>query len=105
MTASLMLLALIRSGNESLIPGGLTELVGTLPKYSEVGANGAPNGPSPVQFEVGGRFRLVFQAFEFWADESPDLRTASQVLQELVKETIEMVTRSNALEQTQRSGR
>lgn len=39
------------------------------------------------------KFKMAFRAFEFWVDESPDLRRASRVLRELVKETVETITR------------
>lgn len=92
MTASLLLLALVRSGNGSLIPGGLEELIGPHPELLLAGTGGPMNGDIDP-FEIGGKFKMVFRAFEFWADESPDLRRASRVLRELVKETVEMTTR------------
>ena len=45
-----------------------------------------------VEYEIGGRMKRVLKAFEFWADESHDLRRASDVLLELVKETVQMMT-------------
>jgi hypothetical protein len=92
MTASLLLLTLGRSGNGSRIPGGLEELVGPHPESLLAGTGGPMNGDIDT-FEIGGKFKMVFRAFEFWADESPDLRRASRVLPELVKETVEMITR------------
>lgn len=96
MTASLILLALVRSGNGALIPGGLEELVGQHPHFSSPTdptshLNGDADG-----FEIGGMFKIVLRAFEFWADESPDLRRAARVLRELIRETVEMVTRQNS---------
>jgi hypothetical protein len=95
MTASLLLLALVRSGNGSLIPGGLEELVGHHPELLIPGAGGQMNGDGDM-FEIGGKFKMVLRAFEFWADESPDLRRAARVLRELVRETVEMVTRQRS---------
>jgi hypothetical protein len=95
MTASLLLLALVRSGNGGLIPGGLEELVGHHPELLVAGAGGHMNGDAG-EFEIGGKFKMVFKAFEFWADESPDLRRAARVLRDLVRETVEMVTRRNS---------
>lgn len=92
MTASLLLLALVRSGSGSLIPGGLEELIGPHPELLIAGSNGPMNGDVDT-VEIGGKFKMVFRAFEFWADESPDLRRASRALGELVKDTVEMVTR------------
>ena len=95
MTASLLLLALVRSGNGGLIPGGLEELVGHHPEMLAANARGHLNGDGDG-FEIGGKFKMVLRAFEFWADESPDLRRAARVLRELVKETLEMVTRRDS---------
>ncbi len=82
-TASLLLLALVRSGNGVLIPGGLEELIGHIDPSAMA---------QDTEYEIGGRMKRVLRAFEFWADESPDLRRASQVLRELVKETVQMMT-------------
>ena len=95
MTASLLLLALVRSGNGSLIPGDLEELVGHHPELLVGNAGAGANGDAE-RFEIGGKFKMVFRAFEFWEDESPDLRRAARVLRELVKETVEMVTKRNS---------
>jgi hypothetical protein len=92
MTASLLLLALVRSGNGSLIPGGLEELVGPHPEVLLAGTDDAMNGDIDA-FEIGGKFKMVFRAFEVWVDESPDLRRPSRVLRELVKGTVETITR------------
>jgi hypothetical protein len=77
MTASLLLLALVRSGNGGPIPGGLEELVGQNPHLSSPMDpisyfNGDAGG-----FEIGGKFKMMLRAFEFWADKSPDLRRAA----------------------------
>lgn len=54
MTASLLLLALVRSGNGSLIPGGLEELVGPHPGLLLAGTDDAMNGDIDT-FEIGGK--------------------------------------------------
>ena len=94
MTASLLLLALVRSGNGGLIPGGLEELVGPQPGFVGFETNGASQTEEENRpFEVGGRFKRVFAAFQFWGDESPDMQRTSDALLELVKETVEMMVR------------
>jgi hypothetical protein len=86
MTASLPQLALVRSGNRGLIPGGLEELVGQHPHFSHpIDPTSHLNGDADG-FEIGGKFKTVLRAFEFWADKSPDLRRAARVLRELIWE-------------------
>jgi hypothetical protein len=59
MTASLLLLAFVRSGNGALIPGGLEEIVGQHPYFSgPVDPNSYLNGNADG-FEIGGRFKMV----------------------------------------------
>lgn len=86
MTASLLLLALVRSGNGGLIPGGLEELVGPTMTTATSSSSSSNNG-----MEMGGRMKKVLKAFEFWEAEAPDLKRAGQVLREVVRETVEMV--------------
>lgn len=82
-TSSLILLALVRSGHTSLIPGGLEDLLGDFTSYAEARRRGEV---------VGGKVALALRALEFWADEAPELRRAAAVLRELARETVEMVS-------------
>ena len=80
MTAAIILLALVRSNNAFLIPGGAETLFGSSYGHNRAG-----------DFKVGGKLRRVFGALQYWEDESPDMKRARAVLQELVTETREML--------------
>jgi hypothetical protein len=81
-TASLLLLAFVRSSNGGLMPGDLEELVGQHPHFSgPIDPTSHLNGDADG-FEIDGKFKMVLRAFEFWADELPDLRRAARVLRE-----------------------
>jgi len=69
MTASLILLAIIKSGYTDLIPGGLEPLFGN----SQAVSHG-------VADQAGGKFR------QFWQDESLDLVRHRELLQQLIEE-------------------
>jgi hypothetical protein len=75
MTASLMLLAVIKSGHADLIPGGLEPLFGS----SQAVSHG-------VADQVGGKFGRVLAQMQFWQDESPDLVRHRELLLQLIKE-------------------
>lgn len=65
MIASLLLLALVRSRNGGLIPGGLEELVGQHPHFSgPIDPNSHLNGDADG-FEIGDKFKMALRAFEF----------------------------------------
>ncbi len=63
MTASLILLAIVKAGYEAWVPGGVSVLWG---------------------YEGnGGRIGHIVDEFGFWAEESPDLRRHRDVLEEV----------------------
>ena len=79
MCASLILLAIVKSGNVSWIPGGTEALLGvTLGRDS-----------SSDMFEpIGGEIAKVISQFNFWAVECPDLIQYRNLLEEAVRDTI-----------------
>ncbi|KAK0291774.1 hypothetical protein LTR91_008281 [Friedmanniomyces endolithicus] len=71
MTAALILLAIIKSGNEAWIPGGAGVIFGSC-------ARAMPDGRP-----VAGKLGHVIAAYDFWAKESPDLKRHREVLREV----------------------
>ncbi|KAM3520385.1 hypothetical protein NHJ13051_006908 [Beauveria bassiana] len=73
MTASLVLLAIIKSGQAAWIPGGTDAVWGvTSQQYW-------PGNRDPI----GGKIGKVLTQFEFWAEESPDLVRYKEILEHL----------------------
>lgn len=70
MCASLILLAVVKSGNEHWIPGGAQVLWGN---------------PSPPDYVIGGRIAHVLVEFDFWSVESPDMVRHRGVLEEVTR--------------------
>jgi hypothetical protein len=85
MCASLLLLAIVKSGHADLIPGGTEALFGTNSSVQAhhnsdptlLGAGITP--PSPI----GGKLRRVLDSFEFWGQECPDMYRHRDVLESL----------------------
>ncbi|PMB66750.1 hypothetical protein BM221_007746 [Beauveria bassiana] len=76
MTASLVLLAIVKSGQAAWIPGGTDAVWGvTSQQYW-------PGNRDPI----GGKIGKVLTQFEFWAEESPDLVRYKEILEHLVRE-------------------
>ncbi|KAK1823327.1 hypothetical protein LTR12_002176 [Friedmanniomyces endolithicus] len=71
MTATLILLAVIKSGNEAWIPGGAGVVFGSC-------THAMPN-----KHPVPGKLGHVMAAYDFWAKESPDLERHRDVLMEV----------------------
>jgi hypothetical protein len=86
MCASLILLAIVKSGHDDLIPGGMEALFGA---GGPVGSQhdtdptilSAGIGHSPPQ--IGGPLRKVLDSLEFWAQECPDMYRHRDVLESL----------------------
>lgn len=76
MCASLILLAVVKSGNAAWIPGGVEDLWGTGFGVGRVAE------PAPI----GGKIGNVLAQFSFWASEAPDLLQYKTTLEELVRE-------------------
>ena len=98
MCASLILLAVVKSGNAAWIPGGTEILWGPTPSAS-AGTNGTPTTPgrdgsgrpgktttTAGMAPIGGRIEMVLEQFEFWAAESPDLIRHKEVLAAVVRD-------------------
>jgi hypothetical protein len=63
MTASLLLLAFVRSGYEALMPRDLEELASQHPYFSSpISPNSHLNGNADG-FEIGGKFKMVLWTF------------------------------------------
>jgi hypothetical protein len=88
-TSTIILLALIKSHNDKLIPGGPEMLLG--PGFRVVASDqrskaaGASSSGLPV---VGGKLYKVLQALSYWEEEAPDLRNARKLLEEMANEVI-----------------
>jgi hypothetical protein len=88
-TSSIILLALIKSDNAGLIPGGPEVLFGSnfraifieqVQKTPTI-----PESPPPV---VGGKLGKVFHALWFWEEECPDMRKSRKLLEGMTHEVI-----------------
>ena len=79
MTASLVLLAIIKSGNAAWIPGGVETVWGGAGNTTGPYWNGQP---API----GGKIGKVLVQFEFWAEEARDLLRYKEVLESVVRD-------------------
>ena len=77
MCSSLILLALVKSGNASWIPGGPEVLWGSFPE-----ADRWADGTVPI----GGRIGLVLEELSFWGAEAPDLARCRETLEGVVRD-------------------
>ncbi|EFY86905.1 C6 transcription factor, putative [Metarhizium acridum CQMa 102] len=78
MCASLVLLAVVKSGNADWIPGGTATLWGEPPLLS-----GYWTG---TVAPIGGKIAKALSQFDFWAGESPDLLRYKEVLEAVVRD-------------------
>ncbi|CAI6096202.1 unnamed protein product [Clonostachys chloroleuca] len=76
MSASLTLLAVVKSGNVAWIPGGDETLWGV----------STPGEGMGVTAPIGGKLGKVLEQFDFWAAEAPDMPRYRQVLESVVRE-------------------
>lgn len=76
MTASLILLAIVKSRHADWIPGGLDALWGKRPAHAWTG-----EAPS-----IGGMLGTVLTQFAYWSAEAPDLDRYKTVLERLVRQ-------------------
>ena len=89
-TSSFILLAIIKSNNAKLIPGGPEILFGLDFRNSFLldqvpSGSGFSTAPPLV---LGGKLSKVFRAISFWEDESPDLKKSKRLLEEMTREAI-----------------
>ena len=75
MSASLILLGIVKSGNEAWIPGGAEMLWGT---PGELNSDGS--------VPIGGKLGKVMSQFEFWAAEAPDMMRHRDILESVVRD-------------------
>ena len=75
MSASLVLLGIVKSGNEAWIPGGAEMLWGTPGEFEG-------DGTVPI----GGKLGKVMSQFEFWAAEAPDMMRHRDILEAVVRD-------------------
>lgn len=82
MSASLLLLGVIRSGNANWLPGGVDAVWG--------GGADPPReqGHGGGSAQLGGRIGRVLAQFEFWANECPDLLRYKNLLEDAARATI-----------------
>jgi hypothetical protein len=91
MCASLILLAIVRSGNMDLIPGGADALIGTSGEHSvkqvsrrrTTSTSSAPTQPLTL---IGGHFGRALDQLRFWSTEAPDMARHASVLEQLIFE-------------------
>lgn len=88
-TSSIILLALIKSNNAKLIPGGPEVLLGSnfQATFSEQG-HSTPGGSEPRPAVFGGKLGRVLNALLFWEEESPDMKKSRKLLEEMAREVI-----------------
>lgn len=91
MCASLILLAIVRSGNIDLIPGGAETLIGVAGEHS--GSHASPHRTLSTSSSnghhmalIGGRFGKVLEQLRFWSAEAPDMARHATVLEQLIFE-------------------
>ncbi|KAK3721479.1 hypothetical protein LTR37_003035 [Vermiconidia calcicola] len=73
MTAGLILLAIVKSGHEAWIPGGVQ------------GLWGFSTHAHPCRDPIEGKLGHVLAEFEFWSEESPDFTRHRDVLEEVTR--------------------
>jgi hypothetical protein len=91
MCASLILLAVVQSGNIDLIPGGVETLVGTSNEQASserLQRRTTSTGSSSVQplTLIGGRFGRVLDQLRFWSTEAPEMARHASTLERLIFE-------------------
>jgi hypothetical protein len=77
MCASLLLLAIVKSGHADLIPGGTETLFGSSDSAQ------AQYEQNPTSIPLGGKLRKVLDSFDFWSQECPDMERHRDVLESL----------------------
>lgn len=73
MTASLILLAIVKSGQELWIPGGAQSLWGHV------------SHPHVLEQPIEGKIGHILEEFQFWEVESPDLKRHRDVLEDVTR--------------------
>lgn len=86
MCASLILLAIVKSGHVDLIPGGTEALFGTSASVHGSDPHQLDMRSTPSPPHVGGRLRKVLDSFEFWGQECPDMYRHRDVLESVALE-------------------
>lgn len=76
MSASVLLLAVVKSGHAAWIPGGETALWG----------NAVRSSPGGVEAPIGGKLGKALGQFAFWAGEAPDMIRQKEVLEGLARD-------------------
>lgn len=77
MCASLLLLAIVKSGHADLIPGGTEALFGSSSSVQ------ARHGSDPASSQLGGKLKNVLDSFQFWGQECADMERHREVLESL----------------------
>lgn len=89
MSAAVILLAVVKSGNAAWIPGGEVAIWGDgtpdLPSSAkQQKKKGKTSGTTTVP--IGGKVGKVLRQFDFWAGEAPDMMRQKEVLEGLVRD-------------------
>lgn len=93
-TASFILLAVIRSGYADLIPGGVAVLTGSAqawpnaagPDQNRLQSSNAPR--TYATLPIGGKFGQVLAQLRLWAAESPDMTRHADTLEALIRDIV-----------------
>lgn len=89
--ASIILLALVKSGYEMLIPGGRATLVGVLmPKPNDNIPSNDGRHADPLVHPISGKLGRVLRQLEIWSAESPDMVRARDMLVSLTSEILKL---------------
>lgn len=91
MSASLILLAIVKSGFIHLIPGGIDTLVGdsstqpAMPSQRRRTMSSDASNPRPLSL-LGGKFGAVLNQLRFWSGEAPEMNRHADTLEHLILE-------------------
>lgn len=88
-TSSIILLALVKSNNANLIPGGPEVLFG--PNFRAAFLDEAQSAPQVAESRpafLDGKLRGVLNALLFWEEESSDLGKARKMLERMAREVV-----------------
>jgi hypothetical protein len=92
MTASLILLAIIRAGYIDLIPGGAATLVGATelwsPTFQHSRSLSSETRQRVSSAPIRGKFGKVLAQLNLWSVESPDMKRHAEVLETLIREVM-----------------
>ena len=92
MCASLILLAIVKSGYSDLVSGGTSELVGAAmawnssPQLKRLRTDSSTSSRVSPHVAIGGKFGQVLAQLRLWSMESPDITRHADVLENLIRD-------------------